>query len=344
MRAERSADILADASVSGLPIPLFYDGYEVKAIDAPFGGLRSRGRAALRYGYRTMKRAQPYTGFYTALRNLIRSLEEVGCRPSLNDFRGARANPTRPVGLSGFPGVYDKVRLDNPAIFGPGYVPPPAEVEARMQASNIKIMTHPSQWPCEFYREVLGDRIQPLFVGIDTKLWPDWSALPKSVDCLIYDKIRWHTDERRAEVIAPIIRMLERRGLSYHVLRYGEHHLAQYRTMLGRSRSLIFCTEHETQGLAYQEAMSAGVPVFAWDDGVLVDPREIPMAPAGLKVSAVPYFDARCGVTFTRHDIEERFETFWSALGSFRPRDYVLDTISLRHGAARYLELYTRLL
>ena len=104
--------------------------------------------------------------------------------------------------------------------------------------------------------------------------------------------------------------------------------------------TIVFVCEHETQGLAYQEAMSSGVPVFAWDEGELVDPELRRYAPADLVVSSVPYFDERCGVRFRRADLEERFSAFWEALPAFRPRDYVCEHLGFETAARRYLELY----
>ncbi|MCU0906121.1 MAG: hypothetical protein MUF73_01460 [Rhodobacteraceae bacterium] len=105
---------------------------------------------------------------------------------------------------------------------------------------------------------------------------------------------------------------------------------------------MVFLCEHETQGLAYQEAMASGLPVFAWDEGVLVDPQERRFAPPGLVVSSVPYFDARCGLTFTEADLEARLDAFCQSRAGYDPRAYVADVLSPARSAARYLELLER--
>ena len=324
-------------------IALFYDGYEAQANDAPFGRLKSDIRGALRQAYRRASNLQPYTGFYTAFLNLKRSLEAAGIKVRVNDFAYARANPNMPIGITGFPSVYDKVRLPNPAMFGPGEVPLPENAPAIAAACNLKIVTQPSEWYCEIWREALGDRVRPMFVGIDTAQWPDQSAHAKDIDVIVYDKIRWHYDVRKADVLDPLLAHLDARGLSYVVLRYGHHHLGQYRAALARARSMAFICEHETQGLAYQEAMSSGVPIFAWDEGELVSPSERKLAPPDIGVSSVPYFDARCGRKFKKADIQAEFDAFWAAKDGYAPRDYVLQQLSLDAGARRYLELFDTL-
>ncbi|MCV6585600.1 MAG: hypothetical protein OIF47_08700 [Marinibacterium sp.] len=325
-----------------MDISLFYHGFEAKALDRPFGRAISWGHGTARYLYRTARRRQPYTGYYTAFRNLKRSLETQGVTVRVNDFAHARRHPDRPIGISGYPGVFDQVRLPNPAVFGPGFVPPPDQIEAVVARNNLRVVTLPSEWPCEIWRPVLGDAVHPLFVGIDLAAWPDRSQDSKPIDVILYDKIRWNRDARQADLLHPVEAELRRRGLRCVTLRYGHHHLAAFRDALSKARALIFLCEHETQGLAYQEAMASGVPVLAWDEGALIDPHQSKWAPEGLVVSSVPYFDARCGERFRIADFPDRFDEFWARLPEYRPRDYVADALSLEACGKRYLSLLSR--
>lgn len=320
-------------------VALFYDGFEAQATDKLFGELMSDLRGQARKFYRTLRKKQIYTGYYTAFLNLKRSLESVGITVRVNDYSYARKNPDQPIGISGYPAVFDKVRLRNPAVFGPGFVPPPAKIEAVMQQCNIRVVTLPSEWPCTIWRPLLGDAVQPMFVAIDTESWPDLSHHSKTIDVLVYDKIRWAQDDRRKDLLDPLLKHLTRKGLSFEVLRYGDHHLGQFRHALSGARSMAFLCEHETQGLAYQEAMSSNVPIFAWDEGILVDPHQSKLMPPNTPVSSVPYFDERCGVTFKRDTTTGTFDTFWDQLDGFCPRDYVLGNLNFTACAARYLSL-----
>lgn len=102
---------------------------------------------------------------------------------------------------------------------------------------------------------------------------------------------------------------------------------------------MLFLCEHETQGLAYQEAMSTGMPVLAWNDGVLVDPIQKQFAPPGLTVSSVPYFDARCGLTFTMATFEPQLDAFIHGRAQYRPRAFVKEQLSLERSGRLYLTL-----
>ncbi len=322
-------------------INLFYDGFEKQARDIPFGRLRSDIREELRTRYRMMRGVQPYTGFYTAFRNLKRSLESRGINVRVNDFGHVRKNPKMPVGLSGFASVFDHVLLENPAIFGPGEVPLPDKVMPVVEQNHLKVVTQPSEWYCALWRDVLGDRIHPMPVAIDTEAWPNLSGHAKTLDVIVYDKIRWNRPEREADLLKPLLAHLKARKLSYEVLRYGHHGLDQFRSSLARGRVMVFICEHETQGLAYQEAMSSGVPILAWDDRQLVSPSDRKLAPEGLAVSSVPYFDERCGRRARLSEMCEAFDLFWEEKDSYAPRDYVVENLNLAAGAARYLELFS---
>ncbi|ARJ68956.1 glycosyltransferase [Paracoccus contaminans] len=323
-------------------VDLFYHGYEIKALDRPLGRMQSNMHLAARTIYRHVRGRQLYTGFYTAFTNLRRGLEAVGVDVRINDFSHARRNPRMPIGICGFPGVFEKVTLPNPAVFGPGYVPPADQIEAVTGKCNIAIFTQPSEWPCAALRPALGDRIQPLFAPIILDRWPDVSAAPKTHDVLIYDKIHWHRDELVPRISDRLKQHFKEKGLSFHGLRYGSHRSRDFRAALKASRAVAFLSHHETQGLAYQEAMASGLPVFVWNEGKFMDPQDQQTTGISPAVSSAPYFDERCGMMFTETDIETSFDEFWNSRQRFRPREFVSEVLSPQQCARIYLALLDR--
>lgn len=226
--------------------------------------------------------------------------------------------------------------------------------------AGIGLMTHPSEWPTlcddypiaadlqhsewanEIYKPYFGERCRVWPVGIDTEAWRPSSEARKTTDCLIYDKIKWRRDVVIPQLLDPIRQELRHRGLSFEELRYGEYDEATYRDVLGRSSFMIFLCEHESQGLAYQECLASGVPVFAWDQGWWLDPQRVAWGQPDVPATSVPYFDERCGRRF--RDLGEfqcRFDEFLDLLhgGAFAPRDYVVGTLSLEKCSARFLDI-----
>jgi hypothetical protein len=323
---------------------LFYDGFELTAEPGISGRLYSQSRGAARYVYRTIRRKQVWTGFYTAFKSLCLCLRQAGCDVRVNDFALALSNPSYPVGLAGYPSVLSKVSLSNPVIFGPGDYGDPDAAVTLVREPRIRKLIQPCEWAADLYREGCGERMMVWPVGIDTDLWHDESMQAKSVDVLVYDKIRWHREREVPRVLQRVTDHLQACGRTFATLRYGHHHHDEFRRGLRHSRSMIFLCEHETQGLACEEALASNVPVLAWDEGVLVDPHQRRFAKPDLVVSSVPYFDERCGETFRIAEFEKTFSLFWDKLGGYRPRQYVLENLSLARSAEAYLAAYASLM
>jgi hypothetical protein len=328
-----------EITARGPLVLLFYDGYELKARPGLLGAAYSQGRRAARYAYRSARRRQVRTGFYTAFLSLCRSLRLIGCDVRVNDFGALRNRPRYPIGLCGYPSVLARVPGENPVIFGHGDLGLPEAAAVIAADERMRLLIQPCDWACAFNRPYCGDKLRAFPVGIDAARW----RLPKaekSHDFLVYDKIRWHRDERVPAIRDRLIASLGAHGHSVTVLQYGAHRQDQYRRALATSRALLFLCEHETQGIAYQEALAAGVPVLAWDEGELVDPALRRYAP-GLRVSSVPYFDDRCGMRFTLDTFDAVAGQFWAEIDRFRPRDYVDDRLSMPRAGRDYLSLYS---
>jgi glycosyltransferase involved in cell wall biosynthesis len=188
-----------------------------------------------------------------------------------------------------------------------------------------------------------GDKVLAWPVGINTEQWAPVPLECKDIDILLYDKVRWEHDRYENELIAPIKSCLEQRGLKIAVIPYGSYLEEEFHSLLARSRAMVFLCEHETQGIAYQQALSCEVPILAWDrGGFWQDPSYFPHKVKFTPVSSVPYWDDRCGVKFK--DISEfptKLEEFLDKLKaqSLAPRDYILENLTLEKCAQQYIEI-----
>jgi glycosyltransferase involved in cell wall biosynthesis len=195
------------------------------------------------------------------------------------------------------------------------------------------------------FKRVYGDLCIPWFAGIDTEEWPDLSSHPKDIDFLVYEKIRWNYDERQRSLVEPILAILKQRGFRLHTVRYKCHDSVTYRRLLQRSRAMLFLCEHETQGIAYQEALACNVPVLAWDNGFWLDPLwrrfSIDMIPA----SSVPFFSAECGERFAGvEEFERALKRFLQSIQDYQPRRFVEERLSLEQSADMYSRAYRSLM
>jgi len=226
--------------------------------------------------------------------------------------------------------------------------------------AGIGLMTHPSEWPtlCDdypvaaylqhsewanaIYEPYFGDRCRIWPVGIDTRFWSGAPVAATTTDFLVYDKLRWQREIMVPQLLEPIRRELRRRRLSFCELRYGQYDEATYKAALRSASCMIFLCEHESQGIAYQECLASGVPILAWDQGRCLDPERFVWGQPEIAATSVPYFDHRCGLTFQdAADFPDKLNEFLDRLhaGTFAPRDFVLDNLTLEKCSSRFIEL-----
>lgn len=323
---------------------IFYDGFELKAREQFLPRLFHRVRCFARAVVRRARGKQVNTGFYEAFLALVEGLRRLGCEVRINDFREARRNPDYPIGLAGYAEVIERVALPNPVIFGPGDPGYPDEAAKFANRPNTKLIIQPSDWFVNYYVPYCGDKMIRCPVGIDIDTLADVSDQPKSVDMLIYDKVRWDRDRVVPAVIDRLVAALEKRDMSYAIIRYGQHTRESYFASLESARSMAFICEHETQGLACEEALAMNVPVFAWDEGKLVDPLQLRFAQDDLQVSSVPYFDERCGLQFRLAEMEQKLDDFRDRLPNYSPRAYVAEVLQPSDTAKVYRDAYSGLI
>lgn len=227
--------------------------------------------------------------------------------------------------------------------------------------AGIGLMTHPSEWPDLFAEYPVANYLQhskwandvyiPYYgsdkcllwpSGVDTEHWTPKINADKTIDILIYNKIRWNKEELNIELKAPILEMLGELGISYHEIVYGNYAENEYKKLLGKCKAMIFLCEHESQGFACCEALSMNVPVFAWDQGFCLDPNRFKWNDPVIPASSVPFFNENCGMRFKDlNEFENKFSDFWEAVkaNKFNPRNFILDTLTLKKSAEIMLNI-----
>jgi len=302
-------------------------------------------KRAVRPFYNKLHRRQKKSGFGVCFEMLRLSLVEQGWVVRTNDYATARKYPDYPVGLVGYPELVENWTLPNPAILGPALYDHPALAPRLMQDPRFRLYLLSSQWACDMFRPYYGDACALWFAGIDTRKWRDTAAAAKDIDFLIYDKIRWEHDRHEVSLLRPIELALQSRGFRTEIVRYRHYDHDTYRHLLDRSRAMVFLCEHETQGLACQEAMACNVPILAWDNGYWLDPLWQRFSTAMIPASSTPYFSPACGERFVGWaDFEPALDRFVARLPHFEPRKFVCENLSIRRSAEIYSRLYFSLL
>ena len=278
---------------------------------------------------------------------LMRGLDLLKIPYRFNDYAYAKKNPDELIGVIGKPHLIFKKRFKNPILFGAGVYSHPIECPDLFENYiNVKKILVPGPWMKEMCEPYYQNKVQHWPVGIDTYKWDvNIKSAQLDIDFLIYDKIRWQHDEYEKTFINPIKEKLKALNLSFEVIRYGSYDHAELIEKLGRCKAMLFLCEHETQGLAYQQVLATGTPILAWDrGGFWQDPYYFPHKVKYKPVSSVPYWDDRCGLKFENlGDFESQVKKFQNLLASFRPREYIIENLTLEKCAKDYNDIYFNL-
>ena len=274
--------------------------------------------------------------------NLCRSFDRLNIKYTVNKPFN-QVKPAEPVVVLGTEkNALQGYHQPNPIIAGIGLMSHPNEWPNLFKDYPVAKYLQHSQWAKDIYAPYFGeDKVDIWPAGIDTDKWLP-SPQKKTVDILIYNKIRWNSGEISSTLKDPIIKVLDRAGLRHKEIVYGDYFEAEYRSPLQQSRAMLFLCEHESQGFACCEAMSMNIPILAWDQGFCLDPNQSAGSKNGIPATSVPFFDETCGITFKDlPDFEQKFNTFWNKVqsGHFAPRQYILQNLSLEKSGERMLEI-----
>lgn len=226
---------------------------------------------------RRMVRGKPRVGGQQwVFLNLCAGLDGLGVKYRVNDYRHAQKHPDELACIIGKPHVLDKIAWKNPILFGAAVFSHPLADPDLLQRLPIRKVLVPGEWMRQMCEPYWGDKVAAWPVGIDTDKWKPrgemlktetLKAETKTTDFLIYDKLYWNRESQVGSLLNPIREELTKRGLSFTEIRYGHYQEHEFELVLQQSRAAIFLSEHETQGIAYQQALACGVPILAWDRG-----------------------------------------------------------------------------
>jgi hypothetical protein len=272
--------------------------------------------------------------------NLCAGLDRLGVSYAVNlPFRELRSDDR--VGVLGRGrSCLDGYDRDIPIVAGIGLMTHPSEWPSLCDDYPVATYLQHSEWTRALYVPYFGERCGIWAAGMDEKWWSPDPAHEKTHDILVYDKVSWDRDRWQRELLEPVAAALRARGLRAISIRYGEYSPDEFRDALRGSRAMLFLSPHESQGFAYLEALSTGVPVLAWDPGMWMDPNRFAWGVEHAPATSVPFFDDRCGLRFTSAaQLPSALDALLDGLEAnvFRPRDLVLESLTLETSATHFL-------
>ena len=122
--------------------------------------------------------------------NLCAGLDRLGIRYRVNDYGYIRKHSEELACIIGRPFVLDWFAWKNPLLLGVAMYNHPMETPGDLKDLSVKSILVPCAWYADMCRPY-WPHVEVWPVGIETDLWTPAPAEQKSVDVLLYDKVRW---------------------------------------------------------------------------------------------------------------------------------------------------------
>lgn len=230
------------------------------------------------------------------------------------------------------------------SVLGPNLAVLPRDLPGRRRFAH-SVYVHPSEWAAQVWVEEGFDRcpLRVWPVGIDTEQFTARTSPARGAPILLYHK------RRSASDLAFVQNILNERGIGFETLAYGHYSQDEYIDKLRSHAFVLWLGRHESQGIALQEALAMGVPVLVADALSVFDEQPaakglFPERLRSFRTTCAPYFDSRCGlVVDDLNMLGEALVKMRSMLGTFCPRDYVLQNLTLEKQAMRFVDLFSEL-
>lgn len=213
-------------------------------------------------------------------------------------------------------------------IFGPHFSVFPNEDYSKLLSnhSNRAVYVQPSQWVKDLWTKLMpykNDIIEVLPFGVDTEMFCEKTSISERTHVFVYYK------SRALSELCLLEQFLKQKNITYTVFSYRDEYKEEdYLEYLQKSKYGIVLGRHESQGFAIEEALSCNVPLLVWNAKNMN--QELNQNYPSIEATSIPYWDKRCGESFYEYNqLESTFDTFIKNIEGYRPREYVLENISI---------------
>jgi hypothetical protein len=269
---------------------------------------------------------------------LIKVLEHLKIKYKFGDHSDIESHdiifsPSSPINTQAYP--------TKKFIFGPHFSVFPDKNLLEQLYHNYKnaIYIQPSDWARDTWIAMGANQYLPIHTlpfAVDTELF---QPLPhnEKTEAFIYHKTR-HPME-----LEWIRKFLHSKKITFTLFDYDKkYEQNDYIKCLQKAKYGIWLGRHESQGFALEEALSMNVPLLVWD--VTSMNQEYRINYENIPATAIPYWDEKCGESFTDiSQLEETFNFFTKRLDEYKPREYILENLSVEACSKRLLEIIGKL-
>ena len=234
--------------------------------------------------------------------------------------------PSAPIDTSKFP--------TKKFIFGPHFSVFPTNKLLLINNQKNSIYIQPSDWVSQLWKDMKAEK----FIPVKTLSFAVNMNKFKPIN-FVKDKVFIYFKSRKQEELQFLTTFLKKKNINYEIFdytkRYNEKNYIKY---LQESKYGIWLGRHESQGFALQEALSMDVPLLVWNVSSMS--QEEGGNYQHIPATSIPYWDKRCGETFYQpSEFMNKYEEFISKLDTYKPREFILENLSVEKCAKRFLKL-----
>ena len=237
-------------------------------------------------------------------------------------------SPSTPLDVSKYPSTN--------FVFGPHFSTFPNDSQINTIKGPKTIYIQPSQWALDAWKiySICNDiKMLPLPFGVETNKFKNIKPLSERENkVLLYFKHRHPSD------LTSIENFLKSKNINYRLFKYGSYNEMEYIEYLQNCKFAFWLDAHESQGFALEEVLSCDVPMLVWN--VITMDQEHGSNYGKIPANTIPYWDKRCGEFFyDLSELEEKFDLFISTLSSYKPRDYILENLSMEVCEKKFMDI-----
>jgi glycosyltransferase involved in cell wall biosynthesis len=220
-------------------------------------------------------------------------------------------------------------------LFGPQFSVFPDNRLLQIMGPNTSYILL-STWVKQFWSQYIQNHlhlVDNIPFAVDTATFSPKRPIQERTKVILYYKRR-HPDELRY-----VENYLKSQQIEYKIFNYTQRYEERdYIEYLQQAKYAIWVTAHESQGFALQEALAMDVPLLVWS--VTSMKQEYGSNHPDIPTTTIPFWDSTCGeVFYDASAFSETYQRFLSKLETYRPREFVLKTLSTEVCETRFIDL-----
>ena len=188
-------------------------------------------------------------------------------------------------------------------------------------------------WTYKIDDKCIADKVINIPFGVDTGRFNEIIPASQRHNVFVYYK-------RRDPIELNCVQnFLNKKNIQYRVFNYDtKYNEEDYLQYLQTCKYGVILDAHESQGFAIEEALSCNVPLLVWN--VKTMQQEYRSNYPNYSATSIPYWDERCGEYFyDTNDMEKTFDKFISKLDTYKPREFILENLSMEKCEEKLIDL-----